>query len=57
MKERRNMGLCYYCDSKWNPQQNYKIPKLFLLEGTKEIWEQEEANQEIENMLEGKESL
>lgn len=40
MKERREKGLCYYCDSKWN--FNHKCPnlKLFLIEGIEELKEQ-----------------
>lgn len=32
MKERRDKGLCYYCDSKWNPGHKCRNPKLFLIE-------------------------
>lgn len=31
MKSRRERGLCYYCDSKWNPGHKYHNPKLFLI--------------------------
>ncbi|KAF5481388.1 hypothetical protein F2P56_002043 [Juglans regia] len=40
MKERREKGLCYYCDTKWNPQHKCQHPKLYLLEGV--CWETEE---------------
>ncbi|XP_035548740.1 uncharacterized protein LOC118349222 [Juglans regia] len=36
MKERRDKGLCYYCDSKWNPGHKCKNPKLFLIEEVEE---------------------
>jgi len=32
MEERRKKGLCYNCDSKWNPGHRCVAPKLFLLE-------------------------
>lgn len=39
MKERRDKGSCYHCDSKWNPR--YKCPnlKLFMVEGIEELVE------------------
>lgn len=33
MKERRDKGLCYYCDDRWNPAHKCKTPKLFLIYG------------------------
>jgi len=33
MKERRDKGLCYNCDEKWNPAHKCKSPKLFLMHG------------------------
>lgn len=33
MKERREKGLCYYCDDKWNPFHICKIPKLYSMQG------------------------
>ncbi|KAF5447657.1 hypothetical protein F2P56_033191, partial [Juglans regia] len=36
MKERRDKGLCYYCDSKWNPGHKCQRPKLFLMEEVEE---------------------
>ena len=33
MKERRDKGLCYNCDDKWNPIYKCKTPKLFLIHG------------------------
>jgi hypothetical protein len=33
MKERRDKGLCYNCDDKWNPAHKCKSPKLFLMHG------------------------
>jgi hypothetical protein len=31
MKKRRDKGLCYYCDDKWQPSHKCKAPKLYLL--------------------------
>jgi hypothetical protein len=31
MRERREKGLCYYCDDKWNPRHKCKSPKIYLL--------------------------
>ncbi|KAF5470266.1 hypothetical protein F2P56_010790, partial [Juglans regia] len=42
MKDRRDKGLCYYCDSKWNPNHKCSNPKLFLIEET-----QEESGEEM----------
>jgi hypothetical protein len=33
MKERRDKGLCYNCDNKWNPTHRCKTLKLFLIHG------------------------
>lgn len=33
MKERRDRGLCYYCDDKWALGHRCRTPKLFLSEG------------------------
>ncbi|CAI9771199.1 unnamed protein product [Fraxinus pennsylvanica] len=33
MKERRDRGLCYYCDDKWALGHRCRTPNLFLLEG------------------------
>lgn len=33
MKERKEKGLCYYCDFKWNLQHKCNSIKLFMLEG------------------------
>lgn len=33
MKERRDKGLCYYCDDKWQPGHKCKAPRLYLLSG------------------------
>jgi len=33
MKERRERGLCYYCDDKWQPGHKCKSPSLYLLSG------------------------
>lgn len=35
MKERRDKGLCYYCDDKWLLGHKCKSPKLYLLSGLK----------------------
>jgi hypothetical protein len=31
MKKRRDKGLCYYCNDKWQPGHKCKAPKLYLL--------------------------
>ncbi|KAG2701180.1 hypothetical protein I3760_06G032300 [Carya illinoinensis] len=36
MKDRREKGLCYHCDSKWSPGHKCQKPKLYILE---EVWE------------------
>ena len=33
MEERKNKGLCYNCDDKWEPGYKCKQTTLFLLEG------------------------
>jgi hypothetical protein len=33
MKQRRDRGLCYYCDDKWQPDHKYKSLCLYLLSG------------------------
>ncbi|XP_062167070.1 uncharacterized protein LOC133873370 [Alnus glutinosa] len=33
MKERRDRGLCYYCDDKWLPGHKCKSPRLYLMFG------------------------
>jgi hypothetical protein len=33
MKERRDNGLCYNCDEKWNSAHKCKSPKLYLMQG------------------------
>lgn len=32
IKDKREKGLCYYCDSKWVVGHKCKNPKLFLIE-------------------------
>ncbi|XP_035543593.1 uncharacterized protein LOC118347680 [Juglans regia] len=32
MRERREKGLCYNCDSKWHPGHRCQSPKLYLIE-------------------------
>lgn len=39
MKERRDKGSCYHCDSKWNPRYKYPNLKLFMVEGIEELVE------------------
>ena len=39
MKERRDKGLCYHCDSKWNPDHKCPNLKLYTVDGTKEFME------------------
>lgn len=31
MRERKEKGLCYNCEEKWNPAHKCKFPKLFLM--------------------------
>jgi hypothetical protein len=33
MKERREKGLCYYCDDRWIPGHKCKSPRLYLFSG------------------------
>jgi hypothetical protein len=33
MRERREEGLCYNCDEKWNLAHKCKISKLYMLQG------------------------
>jgi hypothetical protein len=35
MKERRDKGLCYYCDDKWLPGHKCKSLRLYLMSGLK----------------------
>lgn len=39
MKERRDKGLCYHCDSKWNPGHKCPNLKVFMVEGSEEFIE------------------
>ncbi|XP_041001651.1 uncharacterized protein LOC121247353 [Juglans microcarpa x Juglans regia] len=32
MKECREKGICYHCDSKWNPSHRCQSPELYLIE-------------------------
>ena len=41
MEERRNKGLCYYCDTKWHRGHQCKELKFFLTEGMDVIGEKE----------------
>lgn len=43
MQERREMGLCYYCDEKFHAGHRCNRPKIFLLEGLEEEEEKQEA--------------
>lgn len=45
MRERREKGLCYYCDDKWNPGHRCKSPKIYLLTGME--FQDEERGDEI----------
>jgi hypothetical protein len=33
MKDRRDKGLCYYCEDRWLPSHKCKAPRLYLLSG------------------------
>ncbi|KAF8405168.1 hypothetical protein HHK36_010067 [Tetracentron sinense] len=51
MKERREKGLCYFCDEKWNPSHHCKKAKIYLMEGMELFdnseYEVEELTQEV----------
>ncbi|KAF5463169.1 hypothetical protein F2P56_019105 [Juglans regia] len=49
MQERREKGLCYYCDEKFHIGHKCNKPKLFLLEGI-ELSEKEEIEVEEGNL-------
>jgi hypothetical protein len=54
MQERREKGLCYFCDEKYHQGHKCSRPKLYLLEGMefKEEGEEEIFNQpDTENIL------
>lgn len=50
-KERREKGLCYYCDEKFIPGHRCKSPQLFMIEDFmhQELEEKEDTNQGTEN--------
>lgn len=43
MKERRDKGLCYNCEEKWNPSHKCKSPKLYLMQGS-ELFSEEKSD-------------
>jgi hypothetical protein len=45
MRERRQKGLCYYCDEKWNPAHHCKNPKIYMMQGLE--LQEEESNDEV----------
>lgn len=45
MQERRERGLCYHCDEKYQPRHKCSKPRLYVLEGI-EWGEKEEAVEE-----------
>jgi len=49
MKEKRDKGLCFKCDSKWGPGQRCGGPKIFLIEEVEE--EMEEKNCVPEDLI------
>ncbi|XP_042963178.1 uncharacterized protein LOC122297221 [Carya illinoinensis] len=51
MQERREKGLCYYCDEKYHFGHKCTRPKLFLLEGLGEEREEEEEADNSEGNL------
>ena len=54
MQDRREKGLCYFCDEKYHQGHKCSRPKLYLLEGMefKEEGEEEIFNQpDTENIL------
>lgn len=53
MRDRRERGLCYYCEDKWSPGYKCKTPKTFLPKGLEEeeiegeaIFHNEDTNEE-----------
>lgn len=56
MKEKRDKGLCYYCEEKWNPNHKCKRVRLYLMEGVDFSHEnemKEEGNELLELEEEG----
>lgn len=56
MKDRREKGLCYYCDSKWNPLHKCSNLKLFMVEGTESVDGNSEQGGTEEVFLEAEEN-
>ena len=48
MHERREKGLCYFCDEKYHPGHKCSMSKLYLLEGMEFEGEGEEKLEEEE---------
>jgi hypothetical protein len=44
MKERREKGICYYCDKNYNPSHKCKSPKIYLIQGME--WKPDEKQNE-----------
>jgi hypothetical protein len=40
MRERRQRGLCYNCDEKWNPSHKCQTPKIYLMHGMEVLGEE-----------------
>lgn len=48
MKERRDKGLCYNCDEKWNLQHQYTGKRIYMMEETEWVSEGEEEPTDLE---------
>jgi hypothetical protein len=55
MRERREKGLCYYCDDKYSQSHVCKTPRIFLIQGME--WEQDMADNSVCIEEEGIEEL
>ena len=51
-KDRRERGLCYYCDDKFAPRHKCRTPRLFMMEASHEDDEvlDEESQKALENV-------
>ena len=49
MKEKKDKGLCFKCDSKWGPGHRCGGPRIFLIEEVDE--EVEEKNYVLEDLI------
>lgn len=47
MQERRDKGLCYFCDEKYRPGHKCNRPKIYLLEGMDEVQKTEVGKDDV----------